>query len=152
MIQYGNSVSPQNSGDSKLNQATQNSRFKPKNQPQAAKLKVPQKDLLIFFRQLSVILESGVALAQGMSLIAENMTNAKLAYCIQTIAFRLNAGEELSSSLRLYPKVFEPIAIGLIEAGEAGGILGMVLERIATLLEERAKIKAKSVGLWFIQH
>ena len=146
MIQYGNSVSPQNSGDSKLNQATQNSRFKPKNQPQAAKLKVPQKDLLIFFRQLSVILESGVALAQGMSLIAENMTNAKLAYCIQTIAFRLNAGEELSSSLRLYPKVFEPIAIGLIEAGEAGGILGMVLERIATLLEERAKIKGQIIG------
>ena len=143
MIQYGNSKSPQNPSNSKLNQATQNSRFQSKNQPQAAKLKVPQKDLLIFFRQLSVILESGVALAQGMSLIAENMTNAKLAYCIQTIAFRLNAGEELSSSLRLYPKVFEPIAIGLIEAGEAGGILGMVLERIATLLEERAKIKAQ---------
>ena len=111
-----------------------------------AKLKVPQKDLLIFFRQLSVILESGVALAQGMSLIAENMTNEKLAYCVQTIAFRLNAGEELSSSLRLYPKVFEPIAIGLIEAGEAGGILGEVLDRIALLLEERAKIRGQIIG------
>ena len=58
-----------------------------KNQPPPAKLKVPQKDLLVFFRQLSVILESGVALAQGMILIAENMTNVKLAYCVQTIAF-----------------------------------------------------------------
>lgn len=117
-----------------------------KNQPLAAKLKVPQKDLLVFFRQLSVILESGVALSQGMLLIAENMTNAKLAYCIQHIAFRLNAGEELSSSLKLYPKVFEPIAIGLIEAGEVGGILGEVLERIALLLEERAKIRGQIIG------
>ena len=85
-------------------------------------------------------------LAQGMILIAENMTNAKLAYCVQTIAFRLNAGEELSSSLRQYPKVFEPIAIGLIEAGEAGGILEQVLDRIALLLEERAKIRGQIIG------
>ena len=65
------------------------------------KLKVPQKDLLIFFRQMSVILESGVPLAQGMLLIAENMTNPRLAHCIQRISLRLNAGEELSSSLQV---------------------------------------------------
>ena len=143
MIQYGNTQSPQNLGNSQDNKTL---KIQPKNQPPAAKLKVPQKDLLVFFRQLSVILESGVPLAQGMLLIAENMTNAKLAYCIQHIAFRLNAGEELSSSLRLYPKVFEPLAIGLIEAGEVGGILGEVLERIALLLEERAKIRGQIIG------
>ena len=146
MIQYGNSNSPQDSGEVQNNQEDRSPSLKPKSQPKAAKLTVPQKDLLIFFRQLSVILESGVALAQGMTLIAENMTNAKLAYCIQTIAFRLNAGEELSTSLRLYPKVFEPIAVGLIEAGEAGGILGQVLDRIALLLEERAKIRGQIIG------
>ena len=47
-------------------------------QPPPQKLKVPQKDLLVFFRQLSVVLQSGVSLAQGLSLIAENMTNKKL--------------------------------------------------------------------------
>ena len=146
MIQYGASKSPQNSNSTRQNQTDRVYKATPKNQPRADKLKVPQKDLLIFFRQLSVILESGVALAQGMSLIAENMTNEKLAFCVQTIAFRLNAGEELSSSLRLYPKVFEPIAIGLIEAGESGGILGDVLERIALLLEERAKIRGQIIG------
>ena len=145
MIQYGNTqVYLQNPRQcARINQTL---KIQPKNQPPAAKLKVPQKDLLVFFRQLSVILESGVPLAQGMLLIAENMTNAKLAYCIQHIAFRLNAGEELSSSLRLYPKVFEPLAIGLIEAGEVGGILGEVLERIALLLEERAKIRGQIIG------
>ena len=146
MIQYGSSKSPQNPNGIQDNQGKQSLTIQAKNQPPAAKLKVPQKDLLIFFRQLSVILQSGVALAQGMILIAENMTNAKLAYCIQSIAFRLNAGEELSSSLRQYPKVFEPIAIGLIEAGETGGILEQVLERIALLLEERAKIKGQIIG------
>ena len=146
MIQYGNSKSPQNSGDIQSNQDKPQQKVAPRNQPPASKLKVPQKDLMVFFRQLSVILDSGVALAQGMLLIAENMTNAKMAYCIQTIAFRLNAGEELSSSLRLYPKVFEPIAIGLIEAGEAGGILGEVLDRVALLLEERAKIRGQIIG------
>ena len=146
MIQYGTSQSPRNQGDAQSNSGSENLRIQAKNQPPAAKLKVPQKDLLVFFRQLSVILESGVALAQGMILIAENMTNAKLAFCVQSIAFRLNAGEELSTSLRQYPKVFEPIAIGLIEAGEAGGILEQVLDRIALLLEERAKIKGQIIG------
>ena len=146
MIQYGTSQSPRNQGDAQSNSGSQNLKIQARNQPPAAKLKVPQKDLLVFFRQLSVILESGVALAQGMILIAENMTNAKLAFCVQSIAFRLNAGEELSTSLRQYPKVFEPIAIGLIEAGEAGGILEQVLDRIALLLEERAKIKGQIIG------
>ena len=115
-------------------------------QPPPQRLKVPQKDLLVFFRQLSVILQSGVSLAQGLTLIAENMTNKKLAHCVQRIAARLSAGEELSLSLRQYPKVFKPITIGLIEAGETGGILDQVLERIALLMEEQAKIRGQIIG------
>lgn len=115
-------------------------------QPAPARLKVPQKDLLVFFRQLAVILQSGVPLAQGLILIAENMTNENLSQCVQRISSRLSAGEELSLSLRQYPKVFEPLTIGLIEAGEAGGILEDVLDRIALLLEERAKIRGQIIG------
>ena len=115
-------------------------------QPSPAKLTVPQKDLVIFFRQLSVILESGIPLAQGLTLIAENMSNQKLAYCVERIASRLGAGEELSFSLKQYPKVFQPIMVGLIEAGEAGGILEKVLDRIATLMEEQAKLRGQITG------
>ena len=115
-------------------------------QPSPKNLTVPQKDLLVFFRQLAVILQSGVALAQGLLLISDNMTNKRFAGCIQHIAARLSAGEELSISLRLYPKVFEPLAVGLIEAGEAGGILEEVLDRVALLLEERAKIRGQIIG------
>ena len=115
-------------------------------QPAPAKLSVPQKDLLVFFRQLSVILQSGVAIAQGLVLIAENMTNRRLAHAVNNIAGRLTAGEELSRTLKQYPKVFKPIAIGLIEAGETGGILESVLDRIALLMEEQAKIRGQLIG------
>ena len=70
----------------------------------------------------------------------------KLGHCVRRISSRLSAGEELSLSLRQYPKVFEPLTIGLIEAGEAGGILEDVLDRIALLLEERAKIRGQIIG------
>ena len=110
------------------------------------RLTIPQKDLLVFFRQLAVILQSGVPLSQGLLLIADNMSNQRFAACVQHIAARLSAGEELSLSLRIYPKVFEPLAIGLIEAGEAGGILEQVLDRVALLLEERAKIRGQIIG------
>ncbi len=115
-------------------------------QPAPQNLKVPQKDLLVFFRQLAVVLQSGISLAQGMVLIAENMRNPKLAHCVQRIAARLTAGEELSLSLKQYPKVFKPIMVGLIEAGEAGGILDEVLERVALLLEEQAKLRGQIIG------
>ena len=108
--------------------------------------KVPQKDLLVFFRQLAVVLQSGVPLSQGLDLLADNMTNKKFSICISRIAARLSAGEELSLCLKQYPKVFAPITIGLIEAGEAGGILDMVLDRIALLMEEQAKIRGQIVG------
>lgn len=115
-------------------------------QPTPARLKIPQKDLLVFFRQLAVILQSGVPLAQGMILIAENMSNENLSLCVKRISSRLSSGEELSTSLRQYPKVFEPLTVGLIEAGEIGGILEDVLDRIALLLEERAKIRGQIIG------
>ncbi len=109
-------------------------------------LKVPQKDLLIFFRQLAVILQSGVPLAQGIELLAENTKNKKFATLQLQIASRLSAGEELSICLKKYPKVFPDITVGLIEAGEAGGILDQVLDRIANLIEEQAKIKSQIQG------
>ena len=81
-----------------------------------------------------------------ISTTSRNMTNRKLAHAVQNIAGRLTAGDELSNILRQYPKVFKPIAIGLIEAGEAGGILEQVLDRIALLMEEQAKIRGQLIG------
>tara|TARA_Y100001968_G_scaffold325338_1_gene366392 strand:+ start:197 stop:1336 length:1140 start_codon:yes stop_codon:yes gene_type:complete len=117
-----------------------NIKFSPKN------VSVPQKDLLIFFRQLAVIIQSGVPLAQGLELLSENTKNKKFASIQLQISTRLQSGEELSACLKKYPKVFAPITVGLIEAGEAGGILDKVLDRIANLIEQQDKIKSQIKG------
>ena len=111
-----------------------------------SKLKVNQNDLLVFFRQLSVMLKSGVPLSQALELLAENMTNKKFGANIFDVSKRLGGGEELSSSLGNFPRIFSPIMIGLIEAGEAGGILSEVLERLASLVESQSKIKGQITG------
>jgi len=111
-----------------------------------SKLKVNQNDLLIFFRQMSVMLKSGVPLSQALELLAENMTNKKFGANIFDVSKRLGSGEELSSCLGNYPRIFSPIMIGLIEAGEAGGILSEVLERLASLVESQSKIKGQITG------
>ena len=110
------------------------------------KLKVKQNDLLVFFRQMSVMLKSGVPLGQGLELLAENMTNKKFGACIYDVSKKLSGGEDLSSCLSSYPRIFAPITVGLIEAGEAGGILSKVLERLALLLEAQSKIKGQITG------
>jgi len=111
-----------------------------------SKLKVPQNDLLVFFRQMAVMLKSGVPLSQALELLAENMTNKKFGANIFDVSKRLGSGEELSTSLGKYPRTFSPIMIGLIEAGEAGGILSEVLERLASLVESQSKIKGQITG------
>ena len=144
MVQYGIASLP--SGNQRNTPSPTARPAVPRGMPSPGRLKVPQKDLLIFFRQLAVILQSGVPLAQGLELLASNMTNPQLAACITQIALRLNAGEELSTCLRQYPKVFRPITVGLIEAGEAGGILEEVLDRIAHLMEQQAKLRGQMIG------
>ncbi len=109
-------------------------------------ISVPQKELLIFFRQLAVILQSGVPLAQGITLLSENTKNPKFCSVLTNISYRLSSGDDLSICLRKYPNLFAPITIGLIEAGEVGGILDKVLDRIATLIEDQEKIKSQING------
>tara|TARA_Y100001968_G_scaffold184114_1_gene168651 strand:+ start:678 stop:1814 length:1137 start_codon:yes stop_codon:yes gene_type:complete len=140
MPSYGKINNSLNNQSYKISPKQKNIKFIPKD------FKVPQKDLLIFFRQLAVIIQSGVPLAQGIELLSENTKNEKFA-CLQLqIASRLSAGEELSICLRKYPKVFSSMTVGLIQAGEAGGILDKVLDRIATLIEEQSKIKSQIQG------
>ena len=115
-------------------------------QPSPRNLKVKNDDLMVFFRQLSVILQTGVPLSQGLELLAENMTNKQFSFAVTQIAGRLNAGQDLSNSFAAYPKVFKPIMVGLIKAGEFGGILDNVVDRIASLIEQQAKLKGQIIG------
>ena len=85
-------------------------------------------------------------LSQGLELLSDNMTNKNFSECIKNISNDLGSGQDLSSTLKNYPRIFDPITIGLIEAGEAGGILSKVLERIALLLEGKSKLRGQIIG------
>ncbi|AIQ97334.1 type II secretion system F family protein [Prochlorococcus sp. MIT 0801] len=126
--------------NSNIRSQKSNVKFNPKD------FKVSQNDLLVFFRQLAVIIQSGVPLAQGIELLSENTRDQKFSSLQVQISKRLSAGEELSTCFAKYPKVFPSLTVGLIEAGEAGGILDQILDRIASLIEQQAKIKSQIQG------
>jgi type IV pilus assembly protein PilC len=112
----------------------------------AHKLKIKNRDLAIFFQQLAVILQSGVPIAQGLELLSENLENRQFGKAVGQIALRLSAGNELSDCFSRYPLVFRPITVGLIKAGEIGGILDKVIERISLFIERQENIKGQLVS------
>ena len=111
-----------------------------------SKLKVSQEDLLVFLKQMAVMLKSGVPLSQALELLAENTNNKKFGANILDVSKKLGSGEELSTSLGNYPRIFSTMMIGLIEAGETGGILSQVLDRLASLIEANSKIRGQIKG------
>ena len=110
------------------------------------KLKITNRDLAIFFQQLAVILQSGVPIAQGLELLSENLENRQFGKAVGLIATRLSAGNELSECFSRYPLIFRPITVGLIKAGEIGGILDMVIERISLFIERQENIKGQLIS------
>ena len=149
MAQYGKSIQIKEKDNSRISSKTINQSILADfitGNKSPKRLKIPLKIKLIFFRQLSVILQSGVPLSQGLELLSDNMTNKNFSECIKNISNDLGSGQDLSSTLKNYPRIFDPITIGLIEAGEAGGILSKVLERIALLLEGKSKLRGQIIG------
>ena len=122
MAEYGEKDFNPNIGSSRDKKNKQTSFFNFElslfNTSNPRRIKVPLKAKLIFFRQLSVILQSGVPLSQGLDLLSDNVTNKKFAECIHQISKDLGSGIDLSFAFRNYPKIFDPIIVGLI-----GGIL-----------------------------
>ena len=128
------------------NERKENTIFSPINSRKKRRISTKLETKLIFFRQLSIILSSGVPLSQGLQLLSENISDKNFANCVQDIALQLNSGKDLSSSLKEYPKIFDTVVLGLIEAGETGGILPDVLDRIASLLDAKNKLKSQITG------
>jgi type IV pilus assembly protein PilC len=93
-----------------------------------------------------VILQSGVPIAQGLELLSENLENRQFGKAVGQVAIRLSAGNELSDCFSRYPLIFRPITVGLIKAGEIGGILDRVIERISLFIERQENIKGQLVS------
>jgi type IV pilus assembly protein PilC len=104
---------------------------------------VKTKDLAIFSRQLSTMVNAGVPLVRSLNLLSQQTENKTLKEAVDSIAKDVEGGETLSAALEKFPKIFSPIYINMVAAGEAGGILDDILKRLAFQQEKDASIKKK---------
>src|SRR5215468_5610776 len=103
--------------------------------------KVPIKDLAIFFRQFSVMIDAGLPLVQCLEILAANQENQVFSKALTGVRTTVEGGATLSNAMRQYPKIFDDLTTNMIEAGEAGGILDTILQRLATYVEKNLKLK-----------
>jgi type IV pilus assembly protein PilC len=104
--------------------------------------KVPVKDVAVFFRQFSVMIDAGLPLVQCLEILAANQENQVFQKCLTGVRQSVEGGSTLSNAMRQYPKIFDDLTTNMIEAGEAGGILDTILQRLATYVEKAVKLKS----------
>src|SRR5215468_2871942 len=104
--------------------------------------KVPVKDIAIFFRQFSVMIDAGLPLVQCLEILAANQENPTFQKTLTGVRTTVEGGSTLANAMRGYPKVFDDLTTNMIEAGETGGILDTILQRLAAYVEKAVKLKA----------
>ena len=104
--------------------------------------KVTAKDLAIFFRQFSVMIDSGLPLVQCLEILASNQENTTFQKVLTDVRSRVESGSTLADSMREHPKTFDQLTVNMIEAGETGGILDTILQRLAGYVEKAVKLRA----------
>ena len=98
--------------------------------------KVKVKDIAIFFRQFSVMIDAGLPLVQCLEILAANQENPAFQKTLTGVRTTVEGGATLANAMRQYPKVFDDLTTNMIEAGETGGILDIILQRLARLRRE----------------
>ena len=104
--------------------------------------KVPVKDVAIFFRQFSVMIDAGLPLVQCLEILAANQENVAFQKALTRVRTTVEGGATLANAMRGEPKVFDDLTTNMIEAGETGGILDTILQRLAAYVEKAVKLKA----------
>ena len=104
--------------------------------------KVPVKDVAIFFRQFSVMIDAGLPLVQCLEILAANQENVSFQKALTRVRTTVEGGATLANAMRGEPKVFDDLTTNMIEAGETGGILDTILQRLAAYVEKAVKLKA----------
>ena len=104
---------------------------------------IKQKDIAVFTRQLSTMMRAGVPLIQSFDIVARGSTNARMTRLLTDIRTDVETGTSLSAAFRKHPLYFDALYCNLVEAGEAGGILETLLDRLALYQEKTMAIKNK---------
>jgi type IV pilus assembly protein PilC len=108
---------------------------------QTSFVKVSIKDKAVFSRQLATLVNAGVAIVRGLGVLSDQCTNPKLKQALIDISNDVQSGVNLSDSMRKHPDCFDGLYVSMIQAGEVGGVLDEVLNRLAKLLEDVARLQ-----------
>jgi type IV pilus assembly protein PilC len=104
--------------------------------------RVKVKEIAIFFRQFSVMIDAGLPLVQCLEILAANQENPAFQKTLTGVRTTVEGGATLANAMRGYPKVFDDLTTNMIEAGETGGILDIILQRLATYVEKAVRLKS----------
>jgi len=108
--------------------------------------KVKAKELAIFTRQFSVMIDAGLPLVSCIDILAEQQKNVFFKEVLHQVRQNVEEGSTLSSALEKHPKVFDSLYTHMVEAGETGGVLDLILQRLSTLIEKVVKLKRSIVS------
>ncbi|HEY6227107.1 MAG TPA: type II secretion system F family protein [Verrucomicrobiae bacterium] len=104
---------------------------------------VPLADLVVFTRQLATMIDAGLAMVQSLQALGEQTTNKVMRDVIKDVTQRVESGDSFSQALLKHPKVFNKLYVCMVDAGEKGGLLAEILSRLATFLENTARLRKK---------
>lgn len=104
---------------------------------------VNQEELTLFTRQLATLLKAGVPLLRGLEVIHKQERNLRFKEVLHSLCENVRGGSALSEGLLQYPRIFDGLFVNMVRAGEAGGILEVVLDRLATFMEKSLRLRKK---------
>jgi type IV pilus assembly protein PilC len=104
--------------------------------------KVKTKEIAVFFRQFSVMIDAGLPLVQCLEILAANQENPTFQKSLTAVRQTVEGGATLANAMRQQPNVFDDLTTNMIEAGETGGILDIILQRLAIYVEKAVKLRA----------
>jgi type IV pilus assembly protein PilC len=107
---------------------------------------VTTKDILIFTRQFSVMIDAGLPLVQALEIIGSQADNLAFRKVLLAVKSRVEAGSTFADALSEHPKVFDVLFVQLVRAGEIGGILDTILQRLGAYIEKNEKLKRRVKG------
>ncbi len=108
--------------------------------------KVGAKELAVFTRQFSVMIDAGLPLVQCLDILGEQQQNAFFKDVLRQVRQNVEEGATLFQAMERHPKVFDSLYTHMVEAGETGGVLDLILQRLATLIEKVVKLKRSIVS------
>ena len=108
--------------------------------------RVTQKDVILFCRQFSTMIDAGLPIIQCLDILTSQQDNATFKKVLKEIKESVESGQTLAEALKKYPDQFDNLFVNMIAAGEAGGILDTILQRLSAYMEKAAKLKAQVKG------